>query len=935
MQDPSSESHAALERLRGAPKPVPAPEEAAAAPRTPDQDDDGAAAAEDPVPAAARTPADDPAPAPSPSPPQDAETAPAPDASPASDADAPADVEADVEAPAPRVARPRRALAAPGQISRRDLRRHERALRTGRPETAYARRVREGRRTDVHQAMERLRTPGAPAEQRPRRDLSDILDRLGSPDLARFTAPLVGTVERILPAPGADPQKAAQAARRREEAEARRRARLQSGRERAAESARRRAAEHDRLAAEAAEREAALRDDDARSEARRADEEAAAAKEARRQERLRERRTAGRAAAEERARLAAEAVEADRERERREAEEAAAAAAREEAALQARLQEEARARRERAEQEERLAQERAAEEARLAQAARIARRRREEERERQRREAERRRRLAQEAKARAAADQEKRRQQEQERRRREAKVAEDRARVQAERRAREEAELAERERRRLEAEAEAERRRQAAEAERRRREAERAEAERRARAEEAERRRREAEEAARRAAEARRLHAERTRAHTVLHAERALAQARLLEDRARDAERRAAEEEARRLREHQDRESRALYRAARELEGPEVIPAASQRPLLARPEEGLTDEELFARARQALPEWRHRQRLATKARAVGAETAAGRSAGPPTGPVPLIPGYTPAAPEEPAGPATVRDRRGQLVLTLAWAAFVLAGVWGLGLFRFVPGLDALDAGPYPAAGDGRHGSGATVFSLFPLHPVIWPVLWLLTGLHVARQWGPGQGAAPRHRRTRGPMAGALLALALWFPLAVLVPWGLESVLWLVALALMLGAVRRLGARPAAGRLARLAEDGAPGALLGTLLAGAPTALAATLHAWGVHVGRFPTELVAALVLLTLLPGAVRLVLGGRGRMGVAVGMAWTLLCLALPRLLPSPLGAQQSASVGLVAAFGALLLLTAAAVRRSWVRQIERDAARRPLPAGA
>ncbi|MFB1427259.1 hypothetical protein ACEUE7_02980 [Micrococcus endophyticus] len=926
MQDPSSESHAALERLRGAPKPVPAPEEAAAAPRTPDQDDDGAATAEDPVPAAARTPADDPAPAPSPSPPQDAETAPAPDASPASDADAPADV----EAPAPRAARPRRALAAPGQISRRDLRRHERALRTGRPETADARRVREGRRTDVHQAMERLRTPGAPAEQRPRRDLSDILDRLGSPDLARFTAPLVGTVERILPAPGADPQKAAQAARRREEAEARRRARLQSGRERAAESARRRAAEHDRLAAEAAEREAALRDDDARSEARRADEEAAAAKEARRQERLRERRTAGRAAAEERARLAAEAVEADRERERREAEEAAAAAAREEAALQARLQEEARARRERAEQEERLAQERAAEEARLAQAARIARRRREEERERQRREAERRRRLAQEAKARAAADQEKRRQQEQERRRREAKVAEERARVQAERRAREEAELADRERRRLEAEAEAERRRQAAEAERRRREAERAEAERRARAEEAERRRREAEEAARRAAEARRLHAERTRAHTVLHAERALAQARLLEDRARDAERRAAEEEARRLREHQDRESRALYRAARELEGPEVIPAASQRPLLARPEEGLTDEELVARARQALPEWRHRQRLATKARAVGAETAAGRSAGPPTGPVPLIPGYTPAAPEEPAGPATVRDRRGQLVLTLAWAAFVLAGVWGLGLFRFVPGLDALDAGPYPAAGDGRHGSGATVFSLFPVHPVIWPVLWLLTGLHVARQWGPGQGAAPRHRRTRGPMAGTLLALALWFPLTVLVPWGLESVLWLVALALMLGAVRRLGARPAAGRLARLAEDGAPGALLGTLLAGAPTALAATLHAWGVHVGRFPTELVAALVLLTLLPGAVRLVLGGRGRMGVAVGMAWTLLCLALPRLLPSPLGAQQSAWVGLAAAFGALLLLTAAAVRRSWVRQIERDAARGP-----
>ncbi|MBY0172409.1 hypothetical protein H7J97_11630, partial [Micrococcus luteus] len=145
-------------------------------------------------------------------------------------------------------ARPRRALAAPGEISRRDLRRHERALRSGRPETAAERRVREDRRADVHRAMDRLRTPGAPAEQRPRRDLSEILDRLGSPDLARFADPLVGTVERILPAPGRDPEKAAEAARRRAAAEER----LRAGRERAAEAARRRAAEHERLVAEAA-----------------------------------------------------------------------------------------------------------------------------------------------------------------------------------------------------------------------------------------------------------------------------------------------------------------------------------------------------------------------------------------------------------------------------------------------------------------------------------------------------------------------------------------------------------------------------------------------------------------------------------------------------------------------------------------------------------
>lgn len=270
-----------------------------------------------------------------------------------------------------------------------------------------------------------------------------------------------------------------------------------------------------------------------------------------------------------------------------------------------------------------------------------------------------------------------------------------------------------------------------------------------------------------------------------------------------------------------------------------------------------------------------------------------------------------------------------------WALFVLSGAWGLGLAGRVPGLGALDAGAYPLTADGRHGPGASVFGLSPLHPAIWPVLWLLTGMYVLRQWGRGQGASPRHRRIRGAVAGTLLALALWFPLAVLAPGGFDVVPWLLALVLMLRVVRRLGARPAARRVARVAEDGALGVLLGTLLAGAPTAVGAALHAWGVHVDWFPTELLALLVLVALLLAALRLVLGGRGRMGVALGMAWTLLCLALPRLLPSPLGAQQSVWVGLAAAFGALLLVTAAAVRRSWARQIERDAARRPHPAGA
>lgn len=56
-------------------------------------------------------------------------------------------------------------------------------------------------------------------------------------------------------------------------------------------------------------------------------------------------------------------------------------------------------------------------------------------------------------------------------------------------------------------------------------------------------------------------------------------------------------------------------------------------------------------------------------------------------------------------------------------------------------------------------------------------------------------------------------------------------------------------------------------------------------------------------------------------------MSWTLLCLALPRLLPAPVGSHTSAAVGLSAAFGALGLLLAVLLRRTWVRELEEDAA--------
>lgn len=832
----------------------------------------------------------------------------------------PADDVDDAPSPRPRGAvRPRRALAPPGRLTAGQIARHARALR-GEPVPP------EDPGTGVFPAP----SPAPDAEPRARADLSDLLDRLGSPDLGRVAGPLVGTLGRLLPALGASDERREAVHRRRREREERRRLEREEGRRRAAEAARRRAEETALREREYAERlQAARSAEEVEAERARADDARRAERERHRQERLRERRAESQAAALDRARRVGEARELARAAELRAAEEEAHAHEREVAAVQERLEDEERRRQERADAAERRRK-----------AAMLARRRRQEERRRRHRETERARREAAEERARRVREEAERREAERARREREATVAAERARVQAERRAREEAEAAERERERAAAQArtEAERRRVAAEqearrlreeAERRRAEQEAAEAERRRRAEEEERRRR-AEELARQEAERARLaELARLRRHPAVAAERQLAVGLAVAERRRAEAERVAAAEAEALRAHQARETRALMLAARELDGPERVPAPDRRPALASPEEGLDDDALLARARQVLPEWRRRERLATKAAAVQAMSQGSRpAAGPPAPAFPLVPGYAPpSGPAEEVGRATGRDRLAQLGVSAAFVLFVLASAWGLGLAGFLPGMDALDAGSYRTAPEGRYRADATVLSLFFLHPAVWPVLWALLGLYVLHQWAPRQGAATRQRRTRWPVAAVLVLTAAWFPLAILVPWGLESVVWLAALALMVVVLRRFTATPARTPAARLCTDGALGALAGLLLAAAPTTVAAALAAHGVAVPGLPAALPGTLAVAAVLLTGFRLALEDRGRAGLALGMSWTLMCLALPRLLPAPVGSHTSAWVGLTAAFGALALLLAVLLRRTWVRELEEDTA--------
>lgn len=729
----------------------------------------------------------------------------------------------------------------------------------------------------------------APREERepkPRRGLSEVLDSLGSPNLPleRIAAPLAAPVSRLIPQE-TDPEKLAEAERRRREAAERRRQESERRRADAAETARRRAEEWARLEAAARARE-----DEEEAERLAALRERQTASEQRRQARW-EAEQARRAAEQQSLQTEAEArAAAIEEARRRQAEKEAAAA------LAAEQEEERR---------RQASQEWLEETARLRRAAAVAEQRKAEVKRRQEAEAQRRRRAKKDQKAQAAAEAERRRREEQARREREAAAAAERARVQAERRAREEAEAQERERQR-----------QAEEAERRR-----------LAAEEAERRRREREAAARAAAEAHAATMARARRWTAAYAAASLARARGWEDRLIAEEARFEAEEAERLRLHQERETRALQTAARRLDGSLAVPAADARPMLADVDEGVSDDELVERATAVLPEWRRRDRLANKARAIETASVREDDEADPRANTPYIAPYNLPV-REPRGRARAADRGRQLFVTLAAGLFVLAGAWGTGLLgRLGVSLPAGEG--YLGAHDGLYGMGTTVLSPLFLHVLTWPLLFLLMGLFALHQWGPRQGYAARQRSTGWLVGAALLCLAAWFPAALLLPPGIAVVAWLGALAFVVAALRGYNLTTARTGGERFFTDGTVGALAGFLLAFTPTMVALSLHAWGVFVPGVPPAFWGLAGLLLAVAAAMRLALTERGRMSIALLFAGSLVWLAIPRLLPAPLGAQQTELVGLPAIFAAFLVVLAAGARRYRIAQAEQELRRR------
>lgn len=420
--------------------------------------------------------------------------------------------------------------------------------------------------------------------------------------------------------------------------------------------------------------------------------------------------------------------------------------------------------------------------------------------------------------------------------------------------------------------------------------------------------------------EAERVAAERAHEEEVRLAAEAVLERQRAEEQALREELEREEAEAA-LRRQQERETRALQQAAQEEDGSAHVPPASRRPMLQQPGEHLTDAQLLERARESLPEWRRLDRIVEKAQAIEAATQRHRPAldvadvpsveEPPRA---YIPPYNlPSTDPDPEPNRTDLARR--IVVTLTWAAFVFAGLWSLGMVGERPMLHQL--------AEGRYSSDVSMLSMASWHLAIWPILWLALGVHVVHQWMPSQTSAERQRATGWRLSAAMAGVTLWLVLTRLGLAWFDVFVWLAIGYLLVDTVHQLNLYTARTRAERVITDGMIGLFTGWSIIFTATVISIWLQRAGVDVLWIPGSLWAVATLVVVIWGTAMLTMTERGRMTIALGLAWGLAAILGPRLI-SPM---QSVWVAIVAAMGAFIVLLATENRRYRINHAEHRAA--------
>ncbi|WFP17148.1 hypothetical protein [Citricoccus muralis] len=379
-----------------------------------------------------------------------------------------------------------------------------------------------------------------------------------------------------------------------------------------------------------------------------------------------------------------------------------------------------------------------------------------------------------------------------------------------------------------------------------------------------------------------------------------------------EAERRAAQEE---------RETEALHIAARELDGTDHVPAPDRRPPLQQPGEELSDAQLLDRARALLPEWRRRDRIVEKARAI--ETAASAAAEGDGSDVddrhdhdylhdaPYVPPYVlPSRQRDPE--PELSDTFRQVTVTITWVLAVAAGLVSTGWLGDATSLREIH--------DGAYRGGSSLLSMAGWWMAILPVLWGLLGAYVLYQWAPSQRSAVRQRAVGWYVANAMITWAAWFLLVHAQPWGLEILAAGATTVLSVRAIQVLNLHTARHRTERTFTDVVIGVFTGWSIVFCLFSVSVVLTRWGANLLWIPGEIWAVLGLLLTTWATSLLTMTERGRMAIALGYSWGLVAIMGARLF----GQLFSTWVIIVAGICAFVVILTTENRRYRIARAER-----------
>ncbi|WP_150460551.1 hypothetical protein [Nesterenkonia ebinurensis] len=211
---------------------------------------------------------------------------------------------------------------------------------------------------------------------------------------------------------------------------------------------------------------------------------------------------------------------------------------------------------------------------------------------------------------------------------------------------------------------------------------------------------------------------------------------------------------------------------------------------------------------------------------------------------------------------------------------------------------------------------------------IWPLITIGVVVHALYQWRPSQHSTPRQQRS-----GWLVAAASIFMLVM--TYALYSGRFTIALfsslviaAALTEAIRQFNLYTARSNTERQLTDDIVGLFYGFALVQLMSALSVWLTNRGWELLGLPALFWAGIGLFLAVWTASFYAMTERGRITIAMGLAWGLFWLIFPRIL----GEVTSTTVALGAALGAFIVIICTQSRRHRINHAERRAAMgRPL----